>query len=240
MLKWLKYLIRIIIPIFLVFLCIVGTILTLSDDNKISSIGTGLLSSSIVSIIIWIFQFVESINNRSNIVKNMYSLIKRELITKILMIELYLYNDTRTLCEYLQDLSKEASKCHNENKAEELMLYVERFIGTETFSGYTYQILRLLDYSLNQNLITMQEFTSLNSMFQYELSVLKLLKEDNKNETVCIFSYYIDSILRAINDNKNLSVFCNIVIKNDEFCIDAENLSKEDRVLFGVFSDRIR
>ena len=156
------------------------------------------------------------------------------------MIEIYLFNDTRTLCEYLQDLSKEASKCHKENKAEELMLYVERFIGTETFSGYTYQILRLLDYSLNQNLITMQEFTSLNSMFQYELSVLKLLKEDNKNDTVCIFSYYIDSILRAINDNKNLGVFCNIVIKNDEFCIDAENLSKEDRVLFDVFSERIR
>ena len=240
MLKWLKRLIRIILPIVLVLLCIIGTILTLNDNNKISSIGTGLLSSSIVSMIIWIFQLVESINNRSNIVKNMYSLIKRKLITKILMIEIYLLNDNRTLCEYLQDLSKEASKCHKENKAEELMLYVESFIGTETFSGYTHQILRLLDYSLNQNLITMQEFTSLNSMFQYELSVLKLLKEDNKKETVCFFSYYIDSILRSINDNKNLSVFRNIVIKNDEFCIDAENLSKEDRVLFGVFSERIR
>ena len=115
------------------------------------------------------------------------------------------------------------------------MLYVERFIGTETFSGYTYQILRLLDYSLNQNLITMQEFTSLNSMFQYELSVLKLLKEDNKNDTVCIFSYYIDNMLHAIKYNKNLSVFCNIVIKKDKFCLDAKNLSKEDRVLFDVF-----
>lgn len=235
MLKWLKYLIRVIIPIFLAVLCIVGTILTLSDDNKISSIGTGLLSSSIVSMIIWIFQFVESINNRSNIVKNMYSLIKRELITKILMIDIYLFNRTGTLCEYLQDISKKASQCHKEKKEETLMLYVERFIGTETFSGYTYQILRLLDYSLNQNLITLQEFSSLNSMFQYELSVLKLLKEDNKNETVCIFSYYIDSLLSAIKDNKNLSAFCNIVIKNDEFCIDAENLSKEDRELFHVF-----
>ena len=115
------------------------------------------------------------------------------------------------------------------------MWYVEIFTGTETFSEHIYQILRLLDYSLNQNLITIQEFSNLNSMFQYEVSVLKLLKEDNKNDAVGIFSHYIDSMLRVIKDNKDLSAFCNIVIKNDKFCIDAENLSKEDRELFHDF-----
>ena len=59
--------------------------------------------------------------------------------------------------------------------------------------------------------------------------------KEEANFNYSIFSHYIDSMLRVIKDNKDLSAFCNIVIKNDKFCIDAENLSKEDRELFHDF-----
>ena len=134
------------------------------------------------------------------------------------------------------DLSKEASKCHKEKQGEEdMLLYLERFICTENYLGIKHEILRLLDYSLSQNIISIKEFDCLNHMFQYEIAISRLLKEGKVNDAICFFSYFLDYMLNSIKNNKNLKIFSDIIIKDDEFFIDPKKISKKDRGLFNIF-----
>ena len=233
MFKIIKY---VIFPIIIVILLVTGVILSLNSNVIASSIGVGVLSSSIVSIVVWLYQFTETLEKKNNIKKNLYNLIKREFIIKLGMASVFLLNDNGTLCTYLSDLSKEASKCYKKSREEHMVLYLERFIGTGTFSGYTHQVMRLLDYSLNQNIIPMEDFKRLNSMFQYEISISKLLNEGDKHQAVGFFSYFLDNMIKSINNDKNLKVFSDITIRDDEFFIDTKKLSKEDKGLFDIFS----
>lgn len=213
-----------------------GIILSRNSCPTISSIGTGLISSSIVSIAVWLFQFLENINQQIKIKRNLYNLIKREFIIKLSLAQLFLFNDNRTLCQYLFDLSEQASKCHKEKQGEEhLMLYLQRFINSETFSNYTYQILGLLDSAINNNLISIEAFNRLNAMFQFEISIIKLLNEGNQNDAIGLFSSFLVDMLNAIKYDKNLKTFRHITIKNDKFCLESKKTSKEDKGLFSTF-----
>ena len=116
MVKFIKY---VIVPIVVVALLVVGIILSKSTEIATSSIGTGLFSSSIVSIIIWLFQIIETVDNQNKAKESLYNVIKNEFVIKLSMAQVFLLNEEGTLCDYLSDLSKEASKIYREKKNED-------------------------------------------------------------------------------------------------------------------------
>ena len=70
MFKIIKY---VIFPITIALLLVIGIILSLNSNLVTSSIGVGILSSSIVSIVIWALQLIETINDKYKIKKNLYT-----------------------------------------------------------------------------------------------------------------------------------------------------------------------
>ena len=69
MFKIIKY---VIFPITIALLLVIGIILSLNSNLVTSSIGVGILSSSIVSIVIWALQLIETINDKYKIKKTTY------------------------------------------------------------------------------------------------------------------------------------------------------------------------
>ena len=80
------YLYDLILLIIFIILFVIGIILITLENNILISIGTGIISSAMISVIIWIFQKHENKIEKLSIKEVAYDLVKHELMVKVLMI----------------------------------------------------------------------------------------------------------------------------------------------------------
>lgn len=227
----------------ILLLLILGIILVLIDSSFFESIGIGIISSCIVSIIIWLFQFQEQLKEKTMIRKNLYWQIKNEILIKVMMCNKFILDKDKSFCLYLNNLIEMYKD--KGIKKENLTTFDIDFIKTMTnksiFSKYTEQILLLLSFSLSNNIIAKDEYKNLNTIFQFENSIQNLLIVSD-SQTLCkMFSNYLDCIKNEIMQNKEFIALKNLQIKNDKFFLSKDifkQLEEDDKLQFINFLEK--